>query len=109
LRRTGWGASELDLASFATAAVYCDEPIQALDIYGNAITLPRFGCNLMLQNRQSAANVVRGVRTTARMLLTYGTSGRLQARVENAATIEQPTKPVCSNSTTALDNGGWAS
>jgi Putative phage tail protein len=109
LRRTGWSNSELDLASFAAAAAYCDEPIQALDIYGNAIALPRFGCNLVLKNRQSAGNVVRGVRTTARMLLTYGPNGVLQARIENAAAVEQPSKPVCSNSTTSLSNGGWPS
>src|SRR5471030_3218743 len=109
LRRTGWSNSELDLASFAAAAAYCDEPIQAPDIYGNAIALPRFGCNLVLKNRQSAGNVVRGVRTTARMLLTYGPNGVLQARIENAAAVEQPSKPACSNSTTGLSNGGWPS
>ena len=107
LRRTGWSTSDLDMASFAAAAEYCDEQIQALDIYGNAITLPRFGCNLVLQKRQSAGNVVRGVRTAARMLLTYGPNGVLQLRVENSAPIEQPSKPACSNSTTALSGGGW--
>jgi hypothetical protein len=107
LRRTGWSASDLDMVSFAAAAAYCDEQIQALDIYGNAITLPRFGCNLVLQKRQSAGNVVRGVRTAARILLTYGPNGVLQLRVENSAAIEQPSKPACSNSTTALSGGGW--
>ncbi len=109
LRRTGWSNAELDLVSFSTAAAYCAEPIQALDIYGNPISLPRFGCNLLLKNRQSAGNVVRGVRTTARILLTYGPNGVLQARVENAAAVEQPTKPACSNSTTSFSNGGWPS
>jgi len=107
LRRTGWSSPEIDLVSFATAAAYCDEQIQALDIYGNPITLPRFGCNLVLQKRQSAGNVVRGVRTAARMLLTYGPNGVLQLRVENSAGIEQPSKPACSNSTVPLTGGGW--
>ena len=107
LRRTGWSTSELDLVSFAAAAAYCDEPIAALDIYGNPITLPRFGCNLVLQKRQSAGNVVRGVRTTARMLLTYGPNGVLQVRVENSAGLDQPNKPAYSNSTSGLSGGGW--
>src|SRR5258705_10185405 len=44
LRRSGWGLDEIDVTSFARAAAYCDEPIAALDLYGNAITLPRFAC-----------------------------------------------------------------
>src|SRR5207302_1057363 len=35
LSRAGWGMEELDAASFATAAAYCDEAIAALDVYGN--------------------------------------------------------------------------
>src|SRR5208283_942748 len=31
LRRCGWGLDEVDLVSFAQAAVYCDQPIQTTD------------------------------------------------------------------------------
>jgi len=48
--------------SFATAAGYCGEPIAALDLYGNAITVPRFECNLILKSRRTAADVIRGIR-----------------------------------------------
>ena len=68
LRRTGWQASEIDMASFAAAAAICDEPITAVDLYGNPIELPRFGCNLALQNRRSAGDIVRGVRNAGRLL-----------------------------------------
>ncbi len=108
LRRTGWAASEIDIPSFATAAVYCDEEIPALDIYGNAITLPRFQCNLILQSRRSAGDVVRGVRNGSRLLLSFGTNGALQLQVENALVLEQPTTPDWSNSTEPLE-GGWPS
>src|ERR1035437_7570404 len=37
LRRAGWSLAEIDVSSFAAAAAYCDEPIDALDLYGNAI------------------------------------------------------------------------
>jgi hypothetical protein len=106
LRRAGWKPSEIDIPSFAAAAAYCDEAIAALDLYGNAISLPRFQCNVMLQNRRSAGDLVRGVRNTARLLLSYGADGALHVRVENTAAAEQPSKPQWSNSNEEL-NGGW--
>ncbi len=108
LRRSGWAASEIDIASFAAAAAYCDEPIDSTDLNGNPITLPRFQCNLVLQNRRSGGDVVRGVRNAARLYLTYGPGGVLQLQVENTAALQQPAKPDCSNSTQPL-NGGWPS
>ena len=106
LRRIGWAAAEIDIPSFAAAAAYCDEAIDGLDLYGNAISLPRFQCNLALKTRKSAGDVARGVRTCARLLLTYGQNGLLELRVENAIANEQPTKPEWSNSVESL-NGGW--
>ncbi|HUB79158.1 MAG TPA: phage tail protein [Bryobacteraceae bacterium] len=108
LRRAGWSETEIDLTSFAAAAAYCDEPIAASDINGNAITLPRFQCNLLLQNRRSAGDVVRGVRNCSRMYLTYGAGGVLQAKIENTIALESPELPAWSNSTEQL-NGGWPS
>ncbi len=108
LRRTGWSTAEIDIPSFATAATYCDEAISALDLYGNSIMLPRFQCNLILQSRKSAGDLVRGVRNAARLLLSYGTNGAMTLSVENALAIEQPTKPQWSNSTESL-GGGWPS
>ncbi len=108
LRRSGWNEDELELSSFARGAAYCDEPLPALDIYGTPISLPRFSCNLVLQSRRSAADVVRGVRNCARLLLTYGDSGKLSLRLEGAMALEQASKPEGSNSREAL-NGGWPS
>lgn len=108
LRRAGWGLGELDVASFANAAAYCDEGIGALDLYGGAVTLPRFQCNLVLQKRKAAGDVVRGVRNSARLMLTYGGSGQLELRVENTVALERPAKPEWSNASEVLD-GGWPS
>jgi len=108
LRRSGWTAAEVDLTSFAAAAAYCDEQIAATDVNGNPITLPRFQCNLLLQNKRSAGDVVRGIRNCARMYLTYGPSGTLQAKIENTIALESPSQPAWSNSTETL-NGGWPS
>jgi hypothetical protein len=108
LRRTGWSLAEIDVTSFASAATYCDELIPALDIYGSPITLPRFQCNFVLQSRRSAGDLVRGVRNSARLLLSYGVDGALQLRVENTIADEMAAKPEWSNSTEPL-NGGWPS
>jgi hypothetical protein len=108
LRRTGWGEAEINVASFAAAAAFCDEQIAAVDVNGNAISLPRFACNVALQNRRSAGDVVRGIRNTAHLLLSYGGNGVLELRLEDTIAGEQPTKPAWSNSREPLD-GGWPS
>jgi hypothetical protein len=104
----GWGEGEIDLPSFARSAARCEEPIGSVDLNGNPTTLPRFQCNLALQTRRSAGDLVRGVRNTARLLLSYGAGGALQLRVEEALAVEQPSKPEWSNARETLD-GGWAS
>jgi len=109
LQRSGWASSEIDIPSFAAAAQLCDEQIGATDLNGNPITLPRFECNLVLQSRRSAGDVVRGIRNAARLYLTYGPAGVLQLRVQNSAALEQSDKPPCSNSTEPLNGGGWPS
>jgi hypothetical protein len=108
LRRSGWAASQIDIASFAAAAAYCDQQINSTDLNGNPITLPRFQCNLVLQKKRSAGDLVRGIRNTARIYLTYGPGGLLQAAVENTIALQQPTPMACSNSTANLKEG-WPS
>ena len=106
LRRSGWSAAEIDITSFAAAAAYCDQQIDTTDMNGNAIAVPRFQCNLVLQKRRSAGDVIRSIRNTARLYLTYGSGGILQLAVENAVALQQPSKAAGSNSTEEL-NGGW--
>ncbi len=50
LRRSGWLTTEVDLVSFASAAAYCDAQIATTDLYGNAISIPRFQCNLVIES-----------------------------------------------------------
>ena len=106
LRRSGWAQSEIDIASFAAAAAYCNEPIDSTDLNGNAISLARFQCNLVLQKRRSAGDVIRGVRNAARLYLTYGPGGVLQLAVENTFGLQQAARSAGGNSTEEL-NGGW--
>jgi hypothetical protein len=108
LRRMGWSTSEIDIASFAAAAAYCDEQINALDLNSNPITLARFQCNFTLQKPRSAGDLVRGVRNSSRLLMTYEAGGLVQLRVENTIAEEAPAEAAWSNSTEML-NGGWPS
>ena len=106
LRRTGWRLSEIDLASFADAAAFCDQTIAATDNNGNPVSVKRFQCNLAVRSRRTAADVIRGVRNNARLQLTYGSDGKLAVHVENSLLLQQPTKPAGSNAPNMV-NGGW--
>ena len=108
LQRSGWTAEEIDVGSFARAAVYCGEAVEVRDVYGNLRSIPRFECNLAVEKRRSAADLIRGVRNAARLFLTYGAGGQLEVQVENTLALQQPSKPAWSNATEPL-NGGWPS
>ena len=52
------------------ASTYCDAQIATTDLYGNAISIPRFQCNLVIDRRWSAAEVVKGIRNGSGLMLT---------------------------------------
>ena len=106
LRRSGWLKTDLDLVSFATAAEYCAETIETTDLYGNAVLTPRFECNLAIQSRRSAAEVVKGIRIGSSLMLSPEAGGMLQLRVENTLALQHGNPPDGTNSTEEL-NGGW--
>ncbi len=105
LRRTGWQESEIDLVTFAQVAAYCDERLQTADLNGSSRDIARFACNLVLRNRRSAADVVRGVRNSSGLYLTYGSGGLLQLHAESSLAVQQTDKPESSNSTEVLADG----
>ena len=105
LRRCGWTTHELDLASFATAAAYCEELISTTDPNGNSLLIPRYACNLVLTKRQSAATIIRGIRVASSLMLRYGTSGLLQLLPEATLAVQQRDLPDGSNSVNPLNNG----
>jgi len=106
LLRSGWDRDQISLASFAAAAPYCDALIPTTDLNGNATTVPRYQCNLILDGRRSAADVVRGIRNGSLLYLVFDDSGLLELRVEDTLANQQPTLPPGSNSQVPL-NGGW--
>ncbi|MBE0656384.1 MAG: hypothetical protein IH602_01775, partial [Bryobacteraceae bacterium] len=106
LRRSGWKLAELDVASFAVAAAHCDELIEVRDAFGNARMSPKFEVNLALLKRKSAAEVARGIRTSATLMLTFGADGRLRLTAEDTIARQQGAKPEETNSTDTVA-GGW--
>src|SRR5580658_1660983 len=106
LRRSGWLTSLLDLGSFAVAAEYCAETIETTDLYGNSVLTPRFECNLTIESRRSAAEVVKGIRLGSSLILYSEAGGLLALEVENTLALQQANPPDGTNSTEQL-NGGW--
>jgi hypothetical protein len=106
LRRSGWRMDEVDLGSFASVAPRCDALVQTKDLNGNDTLIPRYQCNLLLTKRRSAADVVRGIRNGSGLYLTFGPSGLLQLKAEDTLALQQPVKPLGSNSEELLA-GGW--
>lgn len=106
LQRSGWSTEEIDLVSFAAAAAVCDSPVQGVDLNGNPVTVPQFQCNLILNFRRPASDVVRGIRNGSSLYLTMSQGGLLQLKAEGPIAQQQPAQIASSNSVEPI-NGGW--
>ena len=106
LRRSAYGLDEINCASFATAAAYCDGFISVDDPIAGEVSIPRFECNFALKYQRSAGEIIRSLRNSSRIYLVLNTSGLLEARSENTFALQQPALPANSNST-EMFNGGW--
>lgn len=106
LRRSGWLTTEINLPSFAAAAATCATAISTTDLNGNPVAATLFGCNAVIQDSYSGAELANGIKRGASLILTYDSSGLLMLEAENTIALQQPTLPDGSNSTETL-NGGW--
>ena len=106
LRRSGWSTDEIDVSSFARAAAYCDEVVEVTGLDGETVPMVRRRCNVVLQKRRSAADVIRGIRNAAGLYLTMGAEGLLELHPEGTLARQQGTRLPGSNSLETL-NGGW--
>ncbi len=106
LRRSGYSLDEIDLPSFARAAVTAGEMIPANDPVGGTTYIPRFQCNFALKQRRSAGDVIRSLRNSSRIYLVLSSAGKLAARIENTFALQQPAKPEGSNAGNPF-HGGW--
>jgi hypothetical protein len=106
LRRCGWKTSDVNMTTFVSAAAFCDTLISTADLNGNPLMVPRFQCNLILMKRQSAAEIIRGIRVASSLMIRFGVNGLLELLPETTIVMQQPTLPDGGNSTETL-NGGW--
>ena len=106
LMRCGYSFDDIDTGSFANAAAYADALITTDDPVGGTVQIPRFQCNFALKDSRSAGDLIRSIRNGARIYVALGTSGALEARIENTFALQQPSLPATSNSTSTF-NGGW--
>ena len=106
LQKSGWTQNLLDLPSFSVAAQRCNALVSTVDVNGNSATIPRYQCNLLLTDRRSAGDVVRGIRIASALYLSFDVNGLVQLNGEDTLANQQPTQAVGSNSTEML-NGGW--
>jgi hypothetical protein len=107
LRRSAYSLNEIDCASFATAAAYCDGMITVDDPIAGSVTVPRFECNFALKYQRSAGEIIRSLRNSSRIYLVLNAAGLLEARIEDTFLLQQPTRPAASNATETF-GGGWA-
>src|SRR3984885_7391844 len=106
LLRSGWNLAQLDLATFYAVAQRCNALVPTVDVNGNSTTIPRYQCNLLLTGSRSAGDIVRGIRTSSAMYLSFDSNGLIQLNPEDTLANQQPTQIASSNSTEELD-GGW--
>jgi hypothetical protein len=106
LMRAGYSFNEINTASFAVAAAYCDQLLDIDDPVGGSVQVPRFQCNFALKDSSSIGELIRSLRNGARIYLVLNTAGLLEARTENTFALQQPALPANSNAVTQF-NGGW--
>lgn len=91
LARAGVPISRLDLASFISAADFCDETISYEDQYGATQSHKRYSCSLVISQKQSAADLIRKVRLGCDARLTQNPStGKIQIFIDSTLATQQP-------------------
>ncbi|MBK7927510.1 MAG: hypothetical protein IPJ98_08455 [Bryobacterales bacterium] len=106
LRRSGYGQNELNIASFSACAAICSETITSMDRLGRVYEDVLSDCNLLLRESAPVGEVLGAVQRGAGLLLRIGREGRMECIYESTIAVQQPQKPIGSNSFESI-NGGW--
>ena len=86
----GWDYGDLDLDSWIDAAAICDERIGYTDPFGNVAQHERFRASLVLRQRRSVAEIVRGLCNAMRGVLVPSPSGKLALHIKRTLADQQP-------------------
>lgn len=101
----GISYAELDIQSFIDAAAICGTSINYTDQYGATSSHSRYAVSLVLRQRRSAADIIRGVRQgCGGVLIPNSTTGKLQLFIEGTLASQQPSAVTGSNYNTAISS-----
>jgi len=106
LQRIGWQPADIDKPSFARMASFCDALIEASTPNGESVTIPRYRCNLAVQEQRSVSEILRGLHLATGLYIRYLQDGKLSLACEHSLAIQSPEMPDGSNSPYPL-SGGW--
>jgi hypothetical protein len=101
----GWDSPDLDDSSFTAAADVCNTMISYTDANGVSAARRRFTSSLYLRQRESAQEVLRGLRNVMRGILTISGTGALTLKVKQGIASQQPGTITGSNYATAVNSG----
>lgn len=101
LRRAQWSYPEIDMTTAIAAANYCDVSIPFTDLNGNTSTHPRFSCSFVIEQKETAAEVIRSIRNSARLSL-VPKDDKLQIFVKGTLADQQSSAVPGSNNNTAI-------
>lgn len=100
----GLSYSDLDIQSFIDAAAVCATNITFKDHDGASNTQPRYFGTVILDQRASAAEIIRGLRTAGKMILVANSDAdaKIKLVVEQTLADQQPSAVSGSNYNTAI-------
>jgi hypothetical protein len=98
----GWTYADLDLQSFADAERICNTAISYKDQFGATVTHERYRASMVLRQRRSAAEIVRGLCTAMNAVLVPNQAGALQIVIKQTIASQQPTPVAGSNHNTPV-------
>jgi hypothetical protein len=103
MMKGGLAYSDFDRASWIAAGALCDGLVDFTAQDGTTQQHPRFLCSVAVTKRRSAAEIIRGVRNAARMLIypDPGT-GKIKCVVRQTLAAQQPAPIAASNYNTAI-------
>lgn len=104
---SGRNYSDVDLQSFVDAAAYCDQAINYKNQSGQTVSHARYQASLVLRQRQSAAEVVRGLRNLMKAVLVPNSDagGKIRLVCKRAIAGQQPAPVAGSNDNTPVNSG----
>jgi hypothetical protein len=99
----GFQYSELDIQTFIDAAAVCDVAIPYEDQYGVSSTHARYSCSMVLNQKRSAADLIRSLRQSfGAILVPNSSTGKLQVFIEGTLASQQPAAVDGSNYNTPI-------